>query len=47
MPESYGKMIEYITEHKLSPSAVNRELYINVDMVHPEGNTSEIQIGIA
>jgi effector-binding domain-containing protein len=47
MPESYGKMIAYITEHKLSPLAVNRELYINVDMAHPEGNTSEIQIGIA
>ncbi|MCD9013890.1 GyrI-like domain-containing protein [Parachryseolinea silvisoli] len=47
MPESYGKLMGYIAEHKLSPLAVNREIYINVDMVHPEGNTSEIQIGIA
>jgi effector-binding domain-containing protein len=47
MPESYGKLMEYITANKLSPLAVNREIYINVDMVHPEGNTSEIQIGIA
>jgi effector-binding domain-containing protein len=47
MPESYGKMLQFIAEQKLSPVSVNRELYLNVDMLRPEANTSEIQIGIA
>jgi effector-binding domain-containing protein len=47
MPESYGKLMEYMAANNLSPLAANREVYINVDMHHPEANTSEIQVGIA
>ncbi|HEY0651979.1 MAG TPA: GyrI-like domain-containing protein [Chryseosolibacter sp.] len=46
IPKSYGKAFEYINTHKLRPSAVNREVYINADFKNPEANITEIQIGI-
>jgi effector-binding domain-containing protein len=46
MPQSYGKLLQYIADNKLTPQAVNREIYVNVDFQHPDANEVEIQIGI-
>ena len=47
IPKSYGKLMEFITQQKLTPNAVNRELYVNADFKDPEANVTEIQIGIS
>lgn len=39
-------MIYFISKNSLKPSAVNREIYINMDFLYPEANVTEIQIGI-
>lgn len=46
MPQSYGKLLQYIADNKLTPQAVNREIYVNVDFQHPDANAVEIQIGV-
>lgn len=46
MPSSYGKAMEFIQQNKLTPTAVNREVYINADFKFPESNSTEIQIGV-
>jgi effector-binding domain-containing protein len=46
IPQSYGKLMQYIDEHQLQPSAINREVYVNADFTRPEANTTEIQMGI-
>ena len=46
MPQSYGKLLKYIADHKLTPKAMNREIYVNVDFQHPDANEVEIQIGV-
>lgn len=46
MPQSYGKLMSFLAENKLVPSAVNREIYVNADFVHPEANVTEIQVGV-
>lgn len=46
IPASYGKAMEFMQQHKLTPTAVNREVYINADFKYPESNITEIQIGI-
>jgi effector-binding domain-containing protein len=46
IPESYGRLKQFITEKKLKPLAVNREIYVNADFNNPEANITEIQIGI-
>lgn len=47
MPQAYGKLMQYVGEHKLIPNAVNREIYINADFTHPEANVTEIQMGVS
>ena len=47
IPQSYGKLMQFIEAKGLSPIAVNRELYLNADFVYPEANVTEIQMGIA
>src|SRR3954468_14470320 len=47
MPQTYGKMMQYIQSHQLAPLALGREIYINCDFANPEANFTEIQIGIA
>jgi effector-binding domain-containing protein len=47
IPSTYGKLVEFITNEKLTPLAVNREIYVNVDFKNPEANTTEIQMGIS
>lgn len=46
IPNSYGKLMQFISEKKLHPVAVNRELYINADFANPAANITEIQMGI-
>jgi len=46
IPESYTHLMKFIAAHKLQPTAVNREIYVNVDFQNPEANCTEIQIGI-
>lgn len=46
IPTGYEKLMQYISENKLQPIGVNREIYINVDFRFPEANSTEIQVGI-
>lgn len=46
IPNSYGKLMQFIGERNLKPLAVNREIYVNADLQHPEANITEIQVGI-
>lgn len=47
IPQTYGKLVQFITSEKLMPLAINREIYVNVDFKNPEANTTEIQMGIS
>lgn len=46
MPQTYGKLMQFMAEQKLTPLAQNREVYVNSDFNHPEANWTEVQIGI-
>jgi len=46
MSTSYGKLMEFVGVNKLTPTAHNREIYVNADFKHPEANTTEVQLGI-
>jgi len=46
IPHSYEKLMHFVEENKLQPSAQNREVYVNVDFANPSANTTEIQLGI-
>ncbi len=46
IPSTYNKMMQFIAKHKLEPSAINREIYVNADFHSPEANVTEIQVGI-
>ncbi len=46
IPQSYGKLMEFVGKQKLTPNALNRELYVNVDFNNPEANITEIQMGV-
>jgi effector-binding domain-containing protein len=46
IPQSYGKMMQFIASNNLEPNAVNREIYVNVDFKDQQANVTEIQIGI-
>ncbi len=46
MGMSYERLMKFMEQKKLQPSAVSREVYLNADFVHPEANMTEIQIGI-
>jgi len=46
LPLAYDKMIQFIHKHKLEPSAVTREIYVNSDFNTPDANVTEIQMGI-
>ena len=47
IPNTYGKIIEFVSSNGLMPIGVTRELYINADFTHPEANVTEIQLGVA
>ena len=46
IPTSYGLIMEYMQQHKLHPTGVTRQLYINADYMNPEANVTEIQKGV-
>jgi effector-binding domain-containing protein len=46
IPETYGKLMQYVQHHQLTPIGMNRELYINCDFIDDAGNFTEIQMGI-
>lgn len=46
MTGSYQKIMEYAMQHQLTPSGVNREIYVNVDFVNVDANVTEIQLGV-
>ncbi len=46
IPQSYGKIIQFVAENNLQMLGVNRELYINADFTNPEGNVTQIQLGV-
>jgi effector-binding domain-containing protein len=46
IPDSYGKVFAFLAANNLTPAAVNREVYVNVDMKDMDANVTEIQIGI-
>lgn len=47
IPATYNKMMQFILKHKMEPSSVNREIYINADFYSADANVTEIQIGIS
>ena len=46
IPFTYSKMMQFISKHKMEPSSINREIYVNTDFYSPDANVTEIQIGI-
>jgi effector-binding domain-containing protein len=46
IPSTYNKMFQFIAKHKMEPSSVNREIYVNADFHDADANVTEIQIGI-
>jgi effector-binding domain-containing protein len=46
IPQSYGKLMQFMSEQQLQPSGVTRELYVNADFVNPAANITEIQMGV-
>lgn len=46
MPKSYKRLMEFADAKRLKPLGINRELYINVDFIHNDANSTEIQMGI-
>lgn len=46
LPKSYARLMQHIAGARFLPSDENRELYINIDFLHPEANITEIQMGI-
>jgi effector-binding domain-containing protein len=46
MTASYQTLVEYVMQHQLTPSGINREVYVNVDFVNIEANVTEVQLGI-
>jgi len=46
IPQSYGKIAQFVAENGLQPLGVSRELYINADFRFPEANVTQIQLGV-
>lgn len=46
IPETYGKLGQYIAQNNLKPSGINREIYIHMDLDAPETMITMIQMGI-
>lgn len=44
--EIYGNLISGLSADSLVMSGQNREIYLNMDFLHPERNITEVQIGI-
>ncbi len=46
LPESYGKIMQFIADEHLQSIDVTREMYVNVDFKDPDANVTEVQFGI-
>jgi len=46
IPNTYAKLIQFINKHKMEPSLLNREIYINSDFQQNDANVTEIQMGL-
>jgi effector-binding domain-containing protein len=46
IPNTYNKMMQFISKQRMEPSSMNREIYVNSDFHTPDANVTEIQIGI-
>ncbi|HOX81465.1 MAG TPA: GyrI-like domain-containing protein [Chryseolinea sp.] len=46
IPQSYGKIMQFVAENNLQPLGTTRELYINADFTSPEANVTQIQLGV-
>jgi effector-binding domain-containing protein len=46
IPDTYRKLIDFASDKGLKPAGTNREIYIFFDAASPEGNSTEIQLGI-
>jgi effector-binding domain-containing protein len=46
IPQTYGKLMQFITDEKLMPISATREVYINADFKNPDANVTEIQMGV-
>lgn len=46
IPNTYGKLMNYVSENSIQPKTNSREIYTHVDMEVPENNKIEIQLGI-
>lgn len=46
IPHTYAKLNQFVQKHKMEPSLMNREIYINSDFHQPEANVTEIQMGL-
>jgi effector-binding domain-containing protein len=44
--ETYGRLFGEIQQKGLRPSGITREIYLNMDFGNPEGNITEVQIGL-
>lgn len=46
IPNTYGKLMEYLKENSIQPKTNSREIFTHVDMDNPDNNKVEIQLGI-
>ena len=46
IPQSYGKIMQFVAENGMQAAGTNRELYINADFAFPEANVTQIQLGV-
>ena len=44
--KTYEKLFAHITQNKMIPNGMCREVYVNVDFANPQANIAEAQIGI-
>lgn len=47
LPDTYGRLMPAVFEQGRQPTGICRELYLHMDMKHPEHNVTEVQVGIA
>lgn len=46
IPDSYGKIMQFIAGKHLEPTEITREVYVNADFKDPSANITEIQMGV-
>ena len=47
LPQSYARMMEFLTIRGLEPCGQNREIYLNIDFMNSAANVTEIQLGVS